>query len=123
MGFPFLTKGFASKCRFADDVLHTIIPERKPVEEEGYSKDDVDETEVNWKSQPRKSLAPKRESTAPKPARNVLQPWFVQMLVGYTLCHCLRLANLRSLASMRQSECCPTQLPLLKRIRDLAAKK
>ncbi|GFT93931.1 HTH CENPB-type domain-containing protein [Trichonephila clavipes] len=38
------------------------------VEEEGYSRDDVyneDETEVNWKVLPRKSLALKRESTAP----------------------------------------------------------
>ncbi|GFY50029.1 jerky-like protein [Trichonephila inaurata madagascariensis] len=38
------------------------------VEEEGYSRDDVynvDETGVNWKALPRKSLASKRESTAP----------------------------------------------------------
>ncbi|GFY78833.1 jerky protein homolog [Trichonephila inaurata madagascariensis] len=38
------------------------------VEEEGYSRDDVynvDETGVNWKALPRKSLASKREFTAP----------------------------------------------------------
>ncbi|GFY46687.1 jerky-like protein [Trichonephila inaurata madagascariensis] len=38
------------------------------VEEEGYSRDDayiIDETRVNWKALPRKTLASKRESTAP----------------------------------------------------------
>ncbi|GFV82258.1 jerky protein homolog-like [Trichonephila clavipes] len=37
------------------------------VEEEGFSRDvyKVDETEINWKDLPRKSLASKRESTTP----------------------------------------------------------
>ncbi|GFW53055.1 hypothetical protein TNCV_131201 [Trichonephila clavipes] len=55
---------FASKL----DLEDCSKTRKTSVEEEGYSRDDVynvDETGVNWKDLPRKSLTSKRESTTP----------------------------------------------------------
>ncbi|GFU37413.1 hypothetical protein TNCV_4273791 [Trichonephila clavipes] len=117
------------------------------VEEKGYSRDDVynvGENGVNWKALPRKSLASKWESTAPSfkvSKERVTTMTSVQesdpiedktdedednnnseSSKGPSNTDAFSALETAMEWYKQQSECCPTQLLLLKRIRDIAVK-